>query len=80
MQDPMNQHQPIVTDYFRNQVQKWAEHAGITIENCPPAILSQLDSISPVPGMSEQELIGGYFGQIIGSMNLNPDLVEFKIA
>lgn len=80
MRDPMNQHQPIITDLFRNQVQKWARHTGLTIENCPPAILSQLDSLAPVPGMAEHELIGGYFGRIIESMGLDPLRVEFKVA
>ena len=76
----MNQHQPIITDFFRNQVQKWAEHAGVTIENCPPVILSRLDEIAPIPGMTENEMIGSYFARTIELMDLDPINVEFKVV
>lgn len=80
MQDPMNQRQPVITEYFRNQVQKWSEFAGVAIENCPPEILSRLDSVAPAAGLSEHELVGGYFTKIAESMSLDINKVGLKIA
>jgi peptidoglycan/xylan/chitin deacetylase (PgdA/CDA1 family) len=56
MADPMNNQQPLVTARFRNQIQKWAEVKGVPIEDCPPAILADLDNVCPLPGMNGEDL------------------------
>jgi hypothetical protein len=75
----MNQQQPIVTPAFRNQVQKWAEAKGVVIEDCPPAILAELDSVSPIPGMSEAEIMEGMGKFLAQEFGIETDNLEFSL-
>jgi peptidoglycan/xylan/chitin deacetylase (PgdA/CDA1 family) len=59
MADQMNQQQPGVTASFLNQVQKWAEAKGIVIQDCPPAILNDVENVCMLPGLGSDELFGG---------------------
>jgi peptidoglycan/xylan/chitin deacetylase (PgdA/CDA1 family) len=69
MADPMNAEAvPLVTPRFLNQVQKWAEVKGVGIEDCPPAILHEIDRIAPMPGQSTPEVMGRVFRAISDSM------------
>jgi peptidoglycan/xylan/chitin deacetylase (PgdA/CDA1 family) len=79
MCDPMNQQQPIVTPAFRNQVQKWAEAKGVVIEDCPPAILAELDSVAPIPGMSEVEIMEGMGKFLAQEFGIETDNLEFSL-
>jgi len=65
MDDPMNREPvPIVTPRFLNQVQKWAELHKQPIENCPPAIFGEIETISQAAGCSYAEIMGGVFRPI----------------
>jgi len=79
MQDPMNQQQPIVTPLFRNQVQKWAELKGVPIEDCPPAILEELDSVCPIPGMGGDELVSAIFETAARAAGAEGDISGFRV-
>ena len=69
MADPMNHEAvPIVTPRFLNQVQKWAEVKGVPIEDCPPAILHEIDRIAPMTGHSTPEVMGRVFRAISDSV------------
>ena len=52
----------LVTRQFRNQIQKWAEVKGVPIEDCPPAILADLDNVCPLPGMNYEDLAEAILG------------------
>lgn len=58
MADPMYATQPVVTERFRNMVQKWAQAKGVTIPNMPPAILAEVESIAEIEGESTEEVFG----------------------
>jgi peptidoglycan/xylan/chitin deacetylase (PgdA/CDA1 family) len=65
MADPMNKELvPIITARFLNQVQKWADVRGQSIEDCPPAIFDQIEKISPIAGASYAEIMTGVFKPI----------------
>jgi hypothetical protein len=52
MRDPFNAVFPPLTERrFRNFTQKWCEVTHTSMEDMPPAVLSELRSILPVPGM-----------------------------
>ena len=69
MADPMNcEAVPIITPRFLNQVQKWALLKEVPIEDCPPAILAEIDRISPLPGHSTPEVMGRVFRAISDSL------------
>ncbi|WP_159085846.1 polysaccharide deacetylase family protein [Aeromicrobium chenweiae] len=59
MADPANQIvAPTVTRFFRNSTQKWAEYAGIDVENTPPQVLHQVREICLIEGMDENAVLG----------------------
>lgn len=59
MTDPANQIvAPVVTRYFRNSTQKWAEHAGVTVADTPPQILHEVRGCCVFPGMDEETILG----------------------
>ena len=65
MKDPMNRDPvPIITLRFLNQVQKWAELRGQSIEDCPPAVLEQIEKVSPIAGASYAEIMTGVYKPI----------------
>jgi len=64
MADPMNNPVPIITRRFLNQVQKWADVRGQSIDDCPPAIFDQIEKISPIAGASYAEVMTGVFKPI----------------
>ena len=80
MADPMNQQQPIVTPLFRNQVQKWAQAKGVPIEDCPPAILTELDNICPLPGMNGEEMVSVILANAARDAGGDVNLADFHIA
>lgn len=79
MTDPMNRGQPVVTAKFRNQVQKWAQAKGVAIENCPPAILAEVEEVCPVDGMMGHEAMGTILSRIATAAGAQPDLSDFAI-
>lgn len=69
MADPMNAEAvPIITPRFLNQVQKWAALRNVPIEDCPPAILEEIDRIASMPGQSTPEVMGRVFRAISDSV------------
>ena len=65
MRDPMNGDPvPLITPRFLNQVQKWADVQGQSIDDCPPSIFEQIEKISPFPGQSYTEIMTGVFKPI----------------
>lgn len=65
MEDAMNREpMPLFTPRFLNQVQKWAELRGVSIEDCPPAILSQVEAKSPMPNFGSGEVMTRVFRPI----------------
>ena len=79
MRDPMNREQPVLTPLFRNQVQKWAMQRNMPIENCPPAILEELDNITPVAGMSGDEIVGSLLGNIAKALDIDPAIAGLSL-
>jgi hypothetical protein len=78
--DPMNHGAPLITARFRNQVQKWAELKHIPIENCPPAILAEIEGVCPTPRMSEHEQMAGMMRRLARTMGAVPDPAGFQIS
>ncbi|VVE11797.1 hypothetical protein PCE31106_02660 [Pandoraea cepalis] len=65
MRDPVNNAPAgIVTPRFLNQIQKWAHIDGFTLPDCPPAILTELEALHPMAGLSTREMMGTIFGSI----------------
>ncbi|TDD40343.1 polysaccharide deacetylase family protein [Saccharopolyspora elongata] len=59
MADPANViGSPVTTRQFRNSTQKWAEHAGVSIPDVPPAVLAEVEKAAPIEGMSYDEVLG----------------------
>jgi peptidoglycan/xylan/chitin deacetylase (PgdA/CDA1 family) len=78
MQDPMNQQQPLVTPAFRNQVQKWAELKGVPIDDCPPAILAELENVCPIPGLEAGQITAAILANTARAVGAgNVDLSKF---
>lgn len=58
MDDPLNQKQaPLITDRFLNLIQKWAAHKNIPIEEAPPAIFDEVESLCPIEGLGYREVM-----------------------
>jgi hypothetical protein len=69
MADPLNRDPvPIVTPRFLNQVLKWAALREVPVEDCPPAILEEIERICPMPGHSTPEVMGRVFRAIAESV------------
>lgn len=59
MADPANHvAPPIVTRYFRNSTQKWAEYADIEVANTPPQVLHQVSALCPIDGLDDNSVFG----------------------
>ena len=59
MADPfIHEDPPLVTHKFYNQTMKWAALQGLTLEECPPALLEELNAIHPDSGPNSQQLVG----------------------
>jgi peptidoglycan/xylan/chitin deacetylase (PgdA/CDA1 family) len=58
MRDPIYASQPVVTDRFRNTIQKWAEFKNYQIKDVPPKILDEVDAIAPIPGQETHTVFG----------------------
>ncbi|WP_022720427.1 polysaccharide deacetylase family protein, partial [Rhodopseudomonas sp. B29] len=62
MSDPINgQPVPLVTHRFLNHIQKWATVRGLSIDDCPPAIVDEIDRICPMAGLSKPEVMTKVF-------------------
>lgn len=62
MADPINaDHAPLITPRFLNHIMKWAELRKIPIEDCPPAILKEIDLVCPVEGMQAADVMTKVF-------------------
>lgn len=60
MRDPANViGSPLTTRQFRNSSQKWAEFAGVEVDDVPPAILADLEEVAKLDGQSWNEVLGG---------------------
>jgi peptidoglycan/xylan/chitin deacetylase (PgdA/CDA1 family) len=58
MADPVNREPaPLITPRFLNQIMKWAEIQSVPIEDCPPAILKELELVSPIPGIEGPKIM-----------------------
>ena len=79
MADPMNQQQPLVTPLFRNQVQKWAQVKGVPIEDCPPAILAELDGVRPLPGFDSEALLATILSNAARAAGGDVNLADFSV-
>ncbi len=62
MADPLNQKDaPLITPRFLNHIQKWAVHEGRTLEDCPPAVLEDVEKLHPMDGLEYGEVMGRVF-------------------
>lgn len=79
MQDAANQiPPPVTTRMFRNFTQKWAEYAGIEVEDAPaPGILGDVAQVSPVEGLGEAEILGPAILKMAESLGAEATLDEF---
>lgn len=60
MRDPANViGSPLTTRQFRNSTQKWAEFAGVPLEDVPPAVLDDVEEVAKIDGQSWNEVLGG---------------------
>ena len=58
MADPLNQQSaPLITPRFLNHIQKWAAHNGLTLEECPPRILEEVEELHPMDGLGYGEVM-----------------------
>jgi len=69
MTDPFYAVQPIVTERFRNQTQKWADAKAIGMPGVPPAILEELDKVAYIEGQSTGEVFHALLLRLCESMN-----------
>ena len=62
MADPLNQQPaPLITPRFLNHIQKWAVHTGLPLEECPPVILSEVEELHPMEGLTYGEVMSRVF-------------------
>lgn len=65
MVDPFNHADAgLVTNKFYNQTQRWAALKQLFLDECPPAILNELDGIHPLSGPTTQQMMNEIFGSI----------------
>ncbi|TKG68348.1 polysaccharide deacetylase family protein [Prauserella endophytica] len=79
MADPANAiHPPVTTKMFRNSTQKWAEYAGVDVEGTPPRkLLAEVRAVTPVDGMSEEEVLGTIMLNAAQAFGAQPAFDEF---
>lgn len=68
MADPFYSVQPIVTERFRNQTQKWADAKSVSMAGIPPQILNELDNIAYIEGHSTGEVFHDILLRLCNSM------------
>lgn len=56
MSDPFYAVQPVITERFRNQTQKWAQSKSVLMPGVPPLILDELDNVAFMEGHSTGEV------------------------
>ncbi|SNT32001.1 Uncharacterized conserved protein YibQ, putative polysaccharide deacetylase 2 family [Tardiphaga sp. OK246] len=65
MRDPFNsQPVPLITPRFLNHIQKWADLRSVGIEDCPPAAITEIEKIHPMPGLATPEFMYRVFKAI----------------
>ncbi|WP_439814872.1 polysaccharide deacetylase family protein [Zavarzinia sp. CC-PAN008] len=77
MADPIHREPPPVDRHFRNIVQRYAHARNVPIEDCPPAILDELERIHPLPGLTVNDLFAAIFGQIAQATGAVPCAEDF---
>lgn len=62
MRDPIN-HKPVplITSRFLNHIQKWAEVNSLTLSECPPEVINEVERIYPMSGLSRPEIMERVF-------------------
>jgi peptidoglycan/xylan/chitin deacetylase (PgdA/CDA1 family) len=69
MADPLNQQPaPLITPRFLNHIQKWAVHKGLSLEECPPSILEDVEELHPMDGMGYGEVMVRVFKAVAEEM------------
>ena len=68
MADPFYSVQPIVTERFRNQTQKWADAKSVSMAGIPPQILDELDNIAYIEGHSTGKVFHDILLRLCNSM------------
>ncbi len=62
MADPLNQKDaPLITPRFLNHIQKWAVHEGLTLDECPPGVLEEIEALHPMDGLDYAGVMGRVF-------------------
>lgn len=78
MADPVNLYgAPLTTRQFRNSTQKWAQAAGIEIDDTPPAVLTEVEQIAPIDGMSYDAVLGRAINQWTQRIPFTPVPADF---
>lgn len=78
MRDPFNAIPPPINERrFRNATQKWCTVTGTPLLDMPPAELSALSSILPVPGLDEATLFGNIFAELGAGVGGEPVIEDF---
>jgi peptidoglycan/xylan/chitin deacetylase (PgdA/CDA1 family) len=69
MEDPVNREPvPLITPRFLNHIMKWAEVRSVPIEDCPPAILKELEEVAPLGGFDGPAIMSGVFRKLSDKM------------
>ncbi len=72
MADPINrQPVPLITSRFLNHIQKWAAIRSLDLQECPPAVLEEIERIYPMAGLSRPDVMTRVFKSICDEVNGN---------
>ena len=78
MRDPANViGSPLTTRKFRNSSQKWAEFAGVEMDDVPPAILDDLEDAVQLEGQSWNEVLGSAMAEWARRIPFEPTPADF---
>jgi peptidoglycan/xylan/chitin deacetylase (PgdA/CDA1 family) len=78
MQDPFNAiHPPLTERRFRNFTQKWCEVTNTPLADMPPRVLSQLESILPMPGRDVATVFEKCFDELGAGVGGKPIIADF---
>jgi len=78
MRDPFNSIVPPLTERrFRNFTQKWCEATDTPMKDMPPGMLSELESVLPVPGMDAPSVFKECFRELGSGVDGKPVMSDF---
>lgn len=78
MRDPFNAIAPPLTiRHFRNQTEKWCQVTKTTVEDMPPAMLGELDTVLPIPDMDVPAMFDNIFAELGAGVGGKPVLSDF---